>query len=310
MSSETARRSESHRSGRVVPERSRMGHCPGMLDPDLFAFIGVAFIVVITPGPDMVLVTTHALSKGKSSARVAALGICAGILVHATAAVIGLSALLATSSVAFVIVKVAGAAFLIGLGVRTIWNARRAAVERAAEPGPGTIAPTPKGASWVRLGSTKGPATERRTGQHQSPNRGGPTRHRSASGRPLRVLVRLRARRPLDGRSGSFERRARSGTPRRRPSRSRRRRRRSRAAPRARSPPRSRAPGCPRRCRRPPLEPRTCLFERAWVVTSTMSGPGLITTMNATPMNANRSELSMPGQCPILLRSGTTRPER
>ena len=125
-----------------------------MLDPDLFAFIGVAFLVVITPGPDMVLVTTHALSSGKSSARVAALGICAGILVHATAAVIGLSALLATSSVAFAIVKVAGAAFLIGLGVRTIWNARRAAVEGAAEPGTGTIAPTPMGASWVRLGSS------------------------------------------------------------------------------------------------------------------------------------------------------------
>ena len=125
-----------------------------MLDPDLFAFIGVAFIVVITPGPDMVLVTTHALSKGKSSARVAAFGICAGILVHATAAVIGLSAMLATSSVAFAIVKVAGAAFLIWVGVRTIWNARRAAVERAVEPATGTTAPTPIGASSVRLGSS------------------------------------------------------------------------------------------------------------------------------------------------------------
>ena len=130
-----------------------------MLDPDLFAFIGVAFIVVITPGPDMVLVTTHALSKGKSSARVAAFGICAGILVHATAAVIGLSALLATSSVAFAIVKVAGAAFLIWLGVRTIWNARRgpSSAQSNQEPErPPRRRSVPRGSASVPLPSGRG----------------------------------------------------------------------------------------------------------------------------------------------------------
>jgi threonine/homoserine/homoserine lactone efflux protein len=98
-----------------------------LFDSDTLAFIGVSAIVVITPGPDMVLVTTHALATGRSAARLAAIGVCVGVLVHAAAAAIGLSALLATSSVSFTIVKVAGAVFLIVLGARTIWRARHSA---------------------------------------------------------------------------------------------------------------------------------------------------------------------------------------
>lgn len=98
-------------------------------DPDWVAFVGVAAIVVITPGPDMVLVATHALAGGRSAARMAAVGVCTGILVHAAAAVVGLSALLATSSVAFSVVKVVGAVVLIGLGVRTIWSVHRRTVD-------------------------------------------------------------------------------------------------------------------------------------------------------------------------------------
>ena len=66
------------------------------IDSDIVTFMGVAIVVVITPGPDIVLVTTHALARGRSAARLAALGVCSGILVHAAAAAIGLSALLAT----------------------------------------------------------------------------------------------------------------------------------------------------------------------------------------------------------------------
>jgi threonine/homoserine/homoserine lactone efflux protein len=121
------------------------------IDPDIVAFVGVALVVVITPGPDMVLVTTHALATGRSAARSAALGVCSGILVHATAAAIGLSALLATSSLAFSLVKWVGAAFLIGLGARTIWNARRAP---SPAPGAGAVAPVPTRSRRLRLGSS------------------------------------------------------------------------------------------------------------------------------------------------------------
>jgi hypothetical protein len=57
-----------------------------LFDADTLAFVGVAAIVVVTPGPDMALVTTHALGRGRESARLAALGVNAGILVHASAA--------------------------------------------------------------------------------------------------------------------------------------------------------------------------------------------------------------------------------
>jgi threonine/homoserine/homoserine lactone efflux protein len=101
------------------------------IDPDTLGFVGVAAIVVITPGPDMALVTTHALTRGPREARAAAIGVNAGILVHAAAAAIGLSALLVASSVAFTAVKVAGAAFLIYLGVRMLWDLRRRDDDRA-----------------------------------------------------------------------------------------------------------------------------------------------------------------------------------
>lgn len=113
--------------------------CGVPFDRDTLAFIGVALVVVVTPGPDMVLVTTHALASGRGAARMAALGVCTGILVHATAAVIGLSALLSTSSMAFTVVKLAGALVLIALGLRTIMVRRpRASTAR----------------TWVRLGSS------------------------------------------------------------------------------------------------------------------------------------------------------------
>jgi threonine/homoserine/homoserine lactone efflux protein len=116
-----------------------------LIDADTLGFLGVALIVVITPGPDMALVTTHALGHGRESARRAAIGVNAGILVHATAAAIGLSALLVASSVTFTVVKVVGASFLVYLGVRTLIDAsRRRSSSTLAERLPSTrIASSP-----------------------------------------------------------------------------------------------------------------------------------------------------------------------
>jgi threonine/homoserine/homoserine lactone efflux protein len=97
-----------------------------LFDADTLGFVGVAFLVVITPGPDMALVTTHALGRRHGSARRAALGVNAGILVHAAAAAAGLSALLVASSTTFVVVKVVGAVFLVYLGVRALLDSRSA----------------------------------------------------------------------------------------------------------------------------------------------------------------------------------------
>jgi threonine/homoserine/homoserine lactone efflux protein len=92
----------------------------------LVPFLIVSGILTITPGPDMALVLRNGMRCGATAAWWTELGCCAGIAVHAAAAVIGLSAILAASATAFTIVKLAGAAYLIYLGASALWNSRRA----------------------------------------------------------------------------------------------------------------------------------------------------------------------------------------
>lgn len=94
---------------------------------DLAGFIAVATLVVVTPGPDMTLVARNTFAGGRPSGLATSAGTCSGLLVHATAAALGLSAVLFASSQAFTVVKIAGAAYLIVLGIRTILGARREA---------------------------------------------------------------------------------------------------------------------------------------------------------------------------------------
>jgi len=96
-----------------------------LLDGDVLGFVAVAIVVVLVPGPDMALVTSHAITGGLSNARRAALGVNAGILVHASAAALGISALLMASSTAYTLIKVVGAAFLVYLGVRMLLAAMK-----------------------------------------------------------------------------------------------------------------------------------------------------------------------------------------
>ncbi|HEX6265206.1 MAG TPA: LysE family translocator, partial [Actinomycetota bacterium] len=105
---------------------------------DLAGFIAVATLVVVTPGPDMTLVARNTFAGGRPSGLATSAGTCSGLLVHATAAALGLSAVLLASSQAFTVVKIAGAAYLIFLGIRTILGARRETSFRdgAKETGP------------------------------------------------------------------------------------------------------------------------------------------------------------------------------
>jgi len=98
--------------------------------PELLAFCGVAAVLVITPGPDMALIARNALVGGRSAVPVTVLGICAGIVVHALAAAIGLSALLKASATAYAVVKLLGGAYLVFLGIQA-W---RFSMGRASEP--------------------------------------------------------------------------------------------------------------------------------------------------------------------------------
>jgi threonine/homoserine/homoserine lactone efflux protein len=90
------------------------------LDSQLLAFIGVAIVVVVLPGPDMALVARNVLRYGRSAGYATSIGICTGTLGWAIAAAFGVSALLATSAVAFTALKLAGAAYLVFLGITTL----------------------------------------------------------------------------------------------------------------------------------------------------------------------------------------------
>jgi threonine/homoserine/homoserine lactone efflux protein len=89
----------------------------------LFAIAALGLLIV--PGPAVTYIVTRSIDQGRSAGLVSVLGIHTGSLVHVAAATLGLSAILASSAVAFTTVKYLGAAYLIGLGVRT-WLDRRA----------------------------------------------------------------------------------------------------------------------------------------------------------------------------------------
>jgi threonine/homoserine/homoserine lactone efflux protein len=89
-------------------------------------FLAVAAILVITPGVDMALVTKNALLHGRAAAQATALGINVGIFFWTIAAAVGLAAVIAASATAFTAIKLAGASYLLYLGVRALLASRHA----------------------------------------------------------------------------------------------------------------------------------------------------------------------------------------
>ncbi|MFM0048677.1 LysE family translocator [Caballeronia grimmiae] len=87
-----------------------------------FAFFLVAvFLLNVTPGPDTAYIVGRSVAQGRGAGIVSALGISAGCIVHTLACAFGLTAILAASATAFTVVKIAGAIYLIYLGVRLLF---------------------------------------------------------------------------------------------------------------------------------------------------------------------------------------------
>ncbi|BDG06972.1 LysE family translocator [Anaeromyxobacter paludicola] len=99
----------------------------------LFTLAAGALIVV--PGPAVTFIVARSLQQGRRAGLISAMGIASGGLVHVAAAVLGLSALLASSAVAFGLVRWGGAAYLVYLGLR-VWLSRPAAAEGEPVPAP------------------------------------------------------------------------------------------------------------------------------------------------------------------------------
>lgn len=87
-------------------------------------FLAATTMLNLSPGPDMLYVISSSLGQGKQAGIVSAFGIGAGTLVHTFIAAIGLSALLLSFPAAFEIVKYAGAAYLVFLGLRMLIKSR------------------------------------------------------------------------------------------------------------------------------------------------------------------------------------------
>ena len=122
-------------------------------------FLVGSILITIVPGADMALVMRQVFIGGTSLAQRTIFGNLTGLVVHAAALAAGLSALLATSAEAYTVVKLAGAAYLVVLGIQTLLAARRRDAEAAAAAVTGGVAaargvPSPRTAYFQGLVST------------------------------------------------------------------------------------------------------------------------------------------------------------
>ena len=90
----------------------------------LAVFAAAALALIVVPGPAVLYIVSQSIDRGRLAGFVSALGIAVGALVHVCAAAIGLSSILVSSASAFNAVKYAGAAYLICMGLWTIFRRR------------------------------------------------------------------------------------------------------------------------------------------------------------------------------------------
>jgi threonine/homoserine/homoserine lactone efflux protein len=106
----------------VVPSAANLG-----------LFVSAAFVLLLIPGPAVLYIFARSVERGRLAGLVLVLGIHVATLVHIAAAALGLSAILASSAIAFGVVKYAGAAYLIWLGLKKIFG-RNGAASVAVKP--------------------------------------------------------------------------------------------------------------------------------------------------------------------------------
>ncbi|MEU9111608.1 LysE family translocator [Streptomyces sp. NPDC048483] len=114
----------------------------------LLGFTAVAALLTVSPGPDFAVVLRTALGSGRRAALCSAFGIAAGCFVWGLAGAVGLTAMLAASQVAYDVLRVAGALYLMWLGVQALRSARRTRAGRgtarpAGEPAAEEVRQTP-----------------------------------------------------------------------------------------------------------------------------------------------------------------------
>jgi RhtB (resistance to homoserine/threonine) family protein len=102
---------------------------------DLPTFLAISVLLILIPGPDTAVVTKNALLGGRRLGVSAAVGVSIGLVIWTTAAAFGLAALLKASDVAFNALKIAGAVYLVWIGIQML--RARSALAASAEPSAG-----------------------------------------------------------------------------------------------------------------------------------------------------------------------------
>ncbi len=103
----------------------------------LAAFTIASLVLALTPGPDMTLFLGQTLTAGRARGFAAMFGACTGLLVHSMLVAFGLSALLVASTTAFTAIKIAGAVYLVWLGIQAIRHGSALTLSReGAKPRP------------------------------------------------------------------------------------------------------------------------------------------------------------------------------
>ena len=103
-------------------------------DPGTFAVFALASLALaVVPGPAVLYIVAQSVHGGRRAGVVSAFGVSTGGLFHVLAAVIGLSAVLAASAEAFTVVKLAGAVYLVWLGIRTLLSSNDRIAGREGE---------------------------------------------------------------------------------------------------------------------------------------------------------------------------------
>ncbi len=114
----------------AVDARPRAPHTP-RVDTRLLAFLGIATLVIVTPGPDTVLTVRNTLGGGRKGGLGTALGVAAGQAIWTVATSAGIATLLLASAPAFTALRLLGAAYLVWLGAQAVSGALRA---RGSDP--------------------------------------------------------------------------------------------------------------------------------------------------------------------------------
>ncbi|MBO1511371.1 LysE family translocator [Metabacillus bambusae] len=92
---------------------------------NFYLFVLMCIFLIILPGPDTAITTKNTVTVGKIGGLKTALGTCCALLIHTSAAVLGLSAIIVKSALLFSVFKYVGAVYLIYLGVKTLWSLKK-----------------------------------------------------------------------------------------------------------------------------------------------------------------------------------------